>query len=107
MNLLGDRVLNIFPLINMHGFHESFLSMKRKLGRSLYMKAKHAGRFSFCLELSEKPNLDDLESSYVHHLQGTVIMFSLFHTKMSAVRSPSTGMEANPKTISTGISVTP
>jgi hypothetical protein len=26
---------------------------------------------------------------------------------MSAVRSPSTGMEANPKTISTGISVTP
>lgn len=60
----------------MHVPHESFLSMKRKLGKSLYIKAKNAGRFSFCLELSEKPNPDDLESPNVHHLNGTVIMFS-------------------------------
>lgn len=69
-NLLGDRALNIFPLINMHVPCESLLSMKRKLGKSLYIKAKNAGRFSFCLELSEKRNPDDLENPNVYHLNG-------------------------------------
>lgn len=69
------------------------------------MKVKYVGRFFFCLELSEKLNLDDLESLYVYYLQGIVIMFSFFYIKMSVVRSFSIGMEVNFKIIFIGIFV--
>lgn len=73
MNLLVDKVLDIFPLMIMHvpllmynseTFNESFVYEKETGKISIHQSKANAGRISMCLLLSEKLNTDAFESKH-------------------------------------------